>query len=496
MMHAGADTGMWDEEDGFFYDVLRSARRHVAAAQGPLDGRTPAALRGDRLRGRSCWPGTRSSAQRMRHFLEARPELRACDPRPSRRRQWRTGDWPRSSTRRSCAACSPAMLDESEFLSALRHPLAVALPRGAPVHLRASTGRSSRWPTCRPSPTAGMFGGNSNWRGPIWMPVNALIIRALLQYHSYYGDAFTVECPTGSGQLMTLYQVAEELGRRLGAHLPPGRDGPAAGLRRHRRSSRTIPSGATTSSSTSTSTATTAPASAPATRPAGPASSPGSLHLFATTSPDRSWPWACLPPWRSERPGRAGDPPLPCLTALPRYPSLYQINTRVWLTELAAELGRPATLDDVPDEELDAIAAGLRLGLAAERLADRRGQPGGVADDPGLRREFQATLPDLRRRYRRVGVRLPLHGRSGPRRGCRPGGAPGSAEPATDPAYHAFAVASREPEEPGRPAGQPPSTSASSRRPLRRPLAGRAGAAVGPGRTGHWPRRSRGCCST
>ena len=62
---------------------------------------------------------------------------------------------------------------------------------------------------------SGMFGGNSNWRGPIWFPVNALIVRALVQYHGYYGDAFTVECPTGSGRQMTLYQVAEELGRRL-----------------------------------------------------------------------------------------------------------------------------------------------------------------------------------------------------------------------------------------------------------------------------------------
>src|SRR4029453_775627 len=60
-----------------------------------------------------------------------------------------------------------------------------------------------------------MFGGNSNWRGPIWMPVNGLIIRALLQYHSYYGKDFTVECPTGSGRHMNLYQVAEEITRRL-----------------------------------------------------------------------------------------------------------------------------------------------------------------------------------------------------------------------------------------------------------------------------------------
>ena len=62
-----------------------------------------------------------------------------------------------------------------------------------------------------------MFGGNSNWRGPIWMPVNALIIRALIQYYAYYGNDFTVECPTGSGRLMNLYEVAEEIGRRLAA---------------------------------------------------------------------------------------------------------------------------------------------------------------------------------------------------------------------------------------------------------------------------------------
>jgi hypothetical protein len=60
-----------------------------------------------------------------------------------------------------------------------------------------------------------MFGGNSNWRGPIWMPVNALIIRALLHYYSYYGNDFTVECPTGSGKQMNLYEVAQEISRRL-----------------------------------------------------------------------------------------------------------------------------------------------------------------------------------------------------------------------------------------------------------------------------------------
>ena len=62
-----------------------------------------------------------------------------------------------------------------------------------------------------------MFGGNSNWRGPVWMPVNVLIVRALLNLYAFYGDEFTVECPTGSGQHMTLFEVAKELARRLAA---------------------------------------------------------------------------------------------------------------------------------------------------------------------------------------------------------------------------------------------------------------------------------------
>ena len=71
----------------------------------------------------------------------------------------------------------------------------------------------------------GMFGGNSNWRGPIWMPVNALIMRALMQYYTYYGDDFTVECPTGSGRHMNLYQVAEEFHHRLANNFLKDRDG-------------------------------------------------------------------------------------------------------------------------------------------------------------------------------------------------------------------------------------------------------------------------------
>ena len=71
----------------------------------------------------------------------------------------------------------------------------------------------------------GMFGGNSNWRGPVWMPVNALIVRALLNLYNFYGDEFRVECPTGSGQHLTLFEVAQELARRLSATFLRDADG-------------------------------------------------------------------------------------------------------------------------------------------------------------------------------------------------------------------------------------------------------------------------------
>ena len=71
----------------------------------------------------------------------------------------------------------------------------------------------------------GSFGGNSNWRGPVWFPMNFLLIEALFRFHSYYGNDFTVECPTGSGQYMTLREVAEFLADRLAGVFLPGPDG-------------------------------------------------------------------------------------------------------------------------------------------------------------------------------------------------------------------------------------------------------------------------------
>ena len=130
----------------------------------------------------------------------------------------------------------------------------------------------------------GMFGGNSNWRGPIWMPVNALLIRALLQFYRYYGDAFKVECPTGSGRLMNLFEVAHEIATTPHADLPARRARAAAGIRGHGDVSERSRTGATTSCSTSSSTATTAQASARATRPAGRGSSLRSSNSSAAST--------------------------------------------------------------------------------------------------------------------------------------------------------------------------------------------------------------------
>jgi hypothetical protein len=149
----------------------------------------------------------------MHRFLEGRPELRAfihdlLAPGYAGRQLAAILD--EKKLRRVLAT----MLDEREFLS----PYGIrALSRWHADHpyvfrLGSQEYRVSYLPA---ESDNGMFGGNSNWRGPIWMPVNALIIRALLQYHMYYGNQFTVEFPTGSGRRLTLYQIAEQLHIRL-----------------------------------------------------------------------------------------------------------------------------------------------------------------------------------------------------------------------------------------------------------------------------------------
>ncbi len=222
MVHTGEDVGMWDEEDGFFYDVLRlpdgSARRlKVRSMVGLLPLCAVTVFEGQRVR------KDPELIRRLSAFLEQRPELTAHIHDPAK--QGHAG-------RRLAAILSESklrrvltrMLDETEFLS----PYGIrALSRDHARHPYVfRVGHDAYKVSYMPAESdTGMFGGNSNWRGPIWMPVNSLIIRALLQYYAYYGDEFTIECPTDSGRRMNLYQVAEEIARRLASIFLRGSDG-------------------------------------------------------------------------------------------------------------------------------------------------------------------------------------------------------------------------------------------------------------------------------
>jgi hypothetical protein len=212
MMHVGGDVGMWDEEDGFFYDVLRlpngqAQRLKVRSMVGLLPLCAASTFDGVVLQ---KYP---ELAMRLTRFLEARPEIRAAihDPaKPGVHGRRLTSILDENKLRRVLAK----MLDETEFLSQFGIRSLSRFHADHPFVFHAG-GQEYRVSYLPAESDTGMFGGNSNWRGPIWMPVNGLLIRALLQHYGYHGDDFKVECPTGSGQMMTLYQVAEEIMRRL-----------------------------------------------------------------------------------------------------------------------------------------------------------------------------------------------------------------------------------------------------------------------------------------
>jgi hypothetical protein len=151
--------------------------------------------------------------ERFQWFLDERPELCASFHDPRRigvggRRLFSVLD--EKKLKRVLAI----MLDEREFLSPYGIRSLSRRHAGEPFVIQAG-GREYRVDYQPAESDNGMFGGNSNWRGPIWMPVNVLILRALVNYYAFYGDALKVECPTGSGRYMTLYEVAEEIARRL-----------------------------------------------------------------------------------------------------------------------------------------------------------------------------------------------------------------------------------------------------------------------------------------
>ncbi|HEY7306767.1 MAG TPA: glucosidase [Bryobacteraceae bacterium] len=206
--------GMWDEEDGFYYDVLRlpdgrAGRLKVRSMVGllPLCATTVVE------------PWQRERLPRLTAYAHERlkrmPELReTIHP---------TGEGAMGHGNRGImAVVRPErlrrilghMLNEEEFLSPYGIRALSRYHKDHPYVLKVH-GQEYRVSYLPAESDSGMFGGNSNWRGPIWMPVNGLLIRALLNFYLYYGDSFKVECPTGSGKMMNLFEVAAEIGRRL-----------------------------------------------------------------------------------------------------------------------------------------------------------------------------------------------------------------------------------------------------------------------------------------
>ncbi len=213
-MNRSGQDGMWDEEDGFYYDLLRlpdgsGTRLKVRSMVGllPLCATTVV----------EEWQRKRipRAMALMQERLRRIPELSAT--------MHPTGPGHFGVAERGIIALvNPErlrriltkMLDENEFLSPYgirslskfheKHPFI--------FHVQGQEYRVDYLPA---ESNTGMFGGNSNWRGPIWMPVNALIIRALLNFYLYYGDNFKIECPTGSGKMMNLFEVSKEIADRL-----------------------------------------------------------------------------------------------------------------------------------------------------------------------------------------------------------------------------------------------------------------------------------------
>jgi len=216
--------GMWDEEDGFYYDLLclpdgSSQRLKVRSMVGllPLCATTIT----------EKWQRDRipRAVEAMQRRLRRMPELKnTIHP---------TGPGHFGVNERGIMALvTPErlrriltkMLDENEFLGphGIRSLSKFHEQHPFIFHVNGQEHRVDYLPG---ESNTGMFGGNSNWRGPVWMPVNAMIIRALLNFYLYYGDNFKIECPTGSGNQMNLFEVAKEISNRLAAIFLKDEDG-------------------------------------------------------------------------------------------------------------------------------------------------------------------------------------------------------------------------------------------------------------------------------
>jgi len=213
-MNRSGDEGMWDEEDGFYYDLLRlpdgsATRLKVRSMVGllPLCATTVT----------EAWQRERipRAMVELRERMRRMPELKDTI-HPTGKGHFGVAE------RGILAMVTPErlrriltkMLDENEFLGPYGIRSLSKFHEQHPYVLNVQ-GQEYRVDYLPAESNTGMFGGNSNWRGPVWMPVNVLIIRALQNFYLYYGDNFKIECPTGSGKLMNLFEVSKEISDRL-----------------------------------------------------------------------------------------------------------------------------------------------------------------------------------------------------------------------------------------------------------------------------------------
>jgi Mannosylglycerate hydrolase MGH1-like glycoside hydrolase domain len=213
-MNKPGTYGMWDEEDGFYYDLLRlpdgSAQRlKVRSLVGLLPLCATSVIEKEQRE---------KNPKAMAHLLE---RLRRTPVLQESMHPTGPGHFGEAE-RGILALVNPKrlgrilskMLDENEFLSPYGIRSISKFHKENPYILYAG-GQEYRVDYLPAESNTGMFGGNSNWRGPVWMPINIMLIRALQQFYLYYGDNFKIECPTGSGNLMNLFEVSKEISNRL-----------------------------------------------------------------------------------------------------------------------------------------------------------------------------------------------------------------------------------------------------------------------------------------
>jgi hypothetical protein len=213
-MNRPGPDGMWDEEDGFYYDLLRlpdgsATRLKVRSMVGLLP--LCAATVIEKSQRESVPQATAAYQTRLRQMPELLGSIHPTGPGHFGVAE--RGLMALVNQERLRRILS-RMLDENEFLSPYGIRSLSKFHERQPYIFNVH-GQEYRVDYLPAESNSGMFGGNSNWRGPVWMPVNVLLIRALLSFYVYYGDSFKIECPTGSGHVMNLFGVAKEISDRL-----------------------------------------------------------------------------------------------------------------------------------------------------------------------------------------------------------------------------------------------------------------------------------------